>query len=262
MLDWLRLPETAHVEDLDDPATTALHRRIIRTKTFLTKTYRSFYHVFRQAVGPDPADKTLVELGSGGGFIKEVIDNAVTSDVMDLPDVDRVFSALDMPFPDAGVDAFFMIDVLHHIPDVRAFLHQAQRCLKVGGKIVMIEPANTIWARFIYTHFHHEAFDTTAPWQLEGTGPLSSANGALPWIVFCRDRRLFQNEFPQLKIRRLRPHTPLRYLISGGLTLRQLLPGFTYPLIRALEILLWPLNPFLGMFLTIELEKTDSPCPV
>lgn len=260
MLDWLKLPEAAEVKNLDDPATTALHGRIIRQKTFLTKTYRSFYHTFRTAVEPDVSAKTLVELGSGGGFIKEVIGNTITSDIMEVQGVDRVFSATAMPFADESIDAFFLIDVLHHISDTRSFLREAQRCLKPGGKVVMIEPANTLWARFIYTHFHHEGFDPAGTWGLEGTGPLSSANGAIPWTVFCRDRSIFQREFPQLKIRQVRPHTPLRYLISGGLTLRQLLPGFAYPAIRGLEILLWPLNHLVGMFLTIELEKASPHC--
>ena len=52
-------------------------------------------------------------------------------------------------------------------------------------------------------------------------------------------------------------HTPLRYLLSGGLTLRQLVPSFTYPAIKAVEYTLSPVNNLLGMFQTIELEKVD-----
>lgn len=48
-----------------------------------------------------------------------------------------------MPFQDKSVSAFMMIDVLHHIKDSRQFFKEMQRCLKPGGKIVMIEPANT-----------------------------------------------------------------------------------------------------------------------
>ena len=144
MLDWLRHRETAGVADLDDPATTALHGRIIRNKVFLANIYRSFYHVFRAAVEPDVSSKTLVELGSGGGFIKEVIGNTITSDIMEVAGIDKVFCATEMPFADESVDAFFMIDVLHHINDTRSFFREALRCLKPGGKVVMIEPANTL----------------------------------------------------------------------------------------------------------------------
>ena len=50
-------------------------------------------------------------------------------------------------------------------------------------------------------------------------------------------------------------HTPLLYLLSGGVSLRQLLPSFTYGAVRLLEALLKPLNPYGGMFMTVEIEK-------
>jgi SAM-dependent methyltransferase len=259
IIEWLKLPETRGIEDLDDPATTLLHAEIIQKKPFLRKLYVDFYKQLEKVVS-DPEEKVLVELGSGAGFIKEVISNAITSDILELPNVDKVFSALEMPFEKASVDAFFMFDVLHHIADPGAFFQEALRCLKIGGRIVMIEPANTLWSRFIYKNFHHELFDSQAKWELDSlqeTGPLSHGNGALPWIIFSRDRRIFENEFPSLRIVRMRNHTPLRYLLSGGLTLRQLVPSFTYPAIKAVEYALSPVNNLLGMFQTIELEKVD-----
>jgi hypothetical protein len=121
----------------------------------------------------------------------------------------------------------------------------------------MIEPANTWWSRLIYKNFHHEIFDTQGQWELEEIGPVSHGNGAIPWIIFSRDRETFENEFPSLRIVRMRNHTPLRYLLSGGLTLRQLVPPFTYPVIKAVEYLFSPANSVLGMFQTIELQKVD-----
>ena len=258
VIEWFKLPQTRDIENLDDPAVTLLHSEIIQKKLFLKKLYIDFYKQFQRAVS-DPQNKVLIELGSGGGFIKKVIGNVITSDILELPNVDRVFSALDMPFEQAGVDAFFMIDVLHHITDPRRFFKEALRCLKIGGKIVMIEPANTCWSRFIYKNFHHELFDPQAGWELTGRqGPLSQGNDALPWIIFTRDRKIFEKEFPSLRIVGLRNHTPLRYLLSGGLSLRQLVPSFTYPAIKALEYLLSPIMDLLGMFQTIELEKVDQ----
>ncbi len=257
VIEWLKLPETRCIKDLDDPATTLLHAEIVQNKKFLKKLYIDFYKEFGNVI-TEPETKVLVELGSGGGFIKEVIGNVITSDILELPNVDRVFSALDMPFEDRSVDAFFMFDVLHHIAEPRGFFKEALRCLKPAGKIVMIEPANTLWARFIYKNFHHELFDPKAHWDLEEIGPVSHGNGAIPWIIFSRDRGIFEKEFPQLRIVRMRNHTPLRYLLSGGLTLRQMVPSFTYPLIKGVEFLLSAINNLLGMFQTIELEKTGA----
>jgi len=256
LIEWLKLPQARYIKDLDDPAIALLHAEIIQEKLFLRKLYIDFYKQFRRAV-PDFEDKVLVELGSGGGFIKELIPNVITSDILELPNVDRVFSALDMPFADTSVDAFFMFDVLHHLTEPKAFFAEAIRCLKASGKIVMIEPANSVWSRFIYKNFHHELFDTQAKWTSAGTKPLSNGNGAIPWIIFSRDRKIFENEFPSLKIVRMRNHTPLRYLLSGGLTFRQLMPAFAYSLIKAVEYALSPINNLLGMFQTIELERVD-----
>lgn len=259
IIERFKLSETRSIKNLDDPATTLLHAKIIQKKPFLRKLYLDFYKQFENAVS-EPEEKVLVELGSGAGFIKEVIGNVITSDILELPNVDKVFSALEMPFEKESVDAFFMFDVLHHIAVPRAFFREALRCLRIGGRVIMIEPANTLWSRFVYKNFHHELFDTQAKWELDSlqeAGPLSGGNGALPWIIFSRDRKIFENEFPSLKIVRMRSHTPLRYLLSGGLTFRQLVPSFTYPAIKAIEYTLSSVNDLLGMFQTIELEKVD-----
>ncbi|HCF27104.1 MAG TPA: hypothetical protein DEV81_07845 [Cyanobacteria bacterium UBA11049] len=255
VLGWLKLPESSQIKDLDDPNNIYTIRSIIRRKPFLYKTYQSFYRELLAKTQTASADGTFIELGSGAGFLKTLAPHVTTSDILPYDGVDQVFSALDIPLPNESVSAFMMIDVMHHVKDSRQFLKELHRCLKVGGKIVMIEPANTLWSKFIYTHFHHEPFQTRGEWGFEEGGPLSGANMAIPWIVFCRDRDLFLQEFPELKLCSVRVHTPLRYLVSGGLSVRQLLPSWTYPVIRFLEKLLSPLNQYLGMFMTVELEK-------
>lgn len=255
IINWLKLPELRH-KDLSDKEITLIHKKIIQRKFFLRKIYFDFYSQFKKAIG-GTENKLLVELGGGGGFIKEVIPNVITSDIICLPNLDKCFSALKMPFADKTVDAFLMIDVLHHFDDAKGFFREAERCLRPGGKIIMIEPANTLWGHFIYQNFHHEMFDPTADWNLAKGSPLYSANGALPWIIFFRDREIFEKEFPGLKIIELEFHTPFRYLISGGVSFRQLLPDFAYPFIKAAELILSPFNKFLGMFLTIEIEKDN-----
>ncbi|MDH5680435.1 MAG: class I SAM-dependent methyltransferase [Spirochaetota bacterium] len=257
-LNWLKLDETKAIDNLDDPATTLTHRKIIQEKPFLRRLYVEWYDSIIKGFGGTLEGKTVVELGSGGGFFKELAPSLITSDVLDLPGVDRSFSALDMPFEAESLDGICMVDVLHHIPDVRRFLSEASRCLKPGGRVVMIEPANTIWSRFVYKNFHHEAFDPRAGWVLEDSGPLSSANGAIPWIVFKRDRKLFEREYPDLDIVEYKSHSPIRYLFSGGVSMRQLVPGSCYSVIKGAEYLLWPFNSLLGMFCTVIVRKRDS----
>jgi len=253
--EWLRLPETKNINDLNDASTTLLHAKIIQNKPFLKRLYLDFYKQFKNSINGNLSSKVLIELGSGGGFIKDVIPNIITSDVVRLPHIDRQISALNMPFENNTVDAIFMINVLHHLKDSRAFLREITRSLKIGGKVYMIEPANTPWNRFIHLNFHHEVFDVHGTWGFKEGGRLSSGNSAIPWIVFYRDREKFNKEFPMVRVKRIKFHTPFRFLISGGLSARQLLPSWSYKVIKALEVCLYPFNRYISMFMTIELEK-------
>ncbi|MGB3614596.1 MAG: class I SAM-dependent methyltransferase [Elainellaceae cyanobacterium] len=255
ILKYLRLPEASRLSNLDNPENIRVLRHIIRRKPFLYKTYLRFYRDLLAHAENTPLDGLLVELGSGAGFIKSLNPSVVTSDILPYDGVDQVFSALDMPFDNNSVSAIVMIDVLHHIKDSRQFFDEVYRCLKPNGKLVMIEPANTAWSRFIYKRFHHEPFDTTGGWGFKDGGPLSGANMAIPWIVFHRDRRIFERDFPNLNIASISFHTPLLYLLSGGVSIKQLLPSWTYSNIRFVESILSPLSDKLGLFTTIEIVK-------
>lgn len=237
---------------IDDQQIMSVHRQIINSNKFLRRLYKDFYLELNVSGLPSGL---LVELGSGSGFIKEIIPQVITSDVIGSPGIDRIFSATQMPFDDESVSAFLMFDVLHHIKDPEAALVEMQRCLKTNGRIIMIEPYNSLWGRFIYKNFHHENFDPKAGWFIEGKERLSDANGALPWIIFVRDRKIFEQKFPDFEIVRISPHTPLRYLLSGGLSHRQFVPTSFYSAVKFIEKIISLLNRWLGMFVTIEIIK-------
>lgn len=239
---------------IDDPRRTLQHKQIILDKKFLKNLYQEWYAVFVNAAKTLPKGK-LVELGSGGGFLKELLPQVVTSDVLELPGLDLIFYAEKMPFENAELSGIFMVDVLHHIPDNEAFLKEAVRVLKPRGKIIMNEPANSVWGRFIYRNFHHEPFEPTSDWSIPSSGPMSGANGALPWIIFERDRKIFEQKFPELKINYIKYHSPLRYLISGGVSKKQLAPNFSFGIFSGLDKVLSSLSPQISMFVTIELER-------
>lgn len=241
--------------NLDAPETTLAHREIIMRKSFLKKIYISWYQSIIKEMDSLPQGK-LVEIGSGGGFIKDLNPSIITSDVLSYPHCDLTFSGEQMPFEDQSVSAICMIDVLHHIPNCAQFFDEAQRVLIKGGKIIMVEPANTAFSRFIFKNFHHEGFDPNAKqWAFPSSGPLSGANGALPWMVFSRDYQLFTQQHPHLHKQYIKLHTPFAYLVSGGLTFKSMLPGFLYLPFRAFEWLLSPFMPWLAMFQTIVVEK-------
>ena len=242
---------------LDSPERTLLHKEIIQRKTFLRKLYTKWYSSMVAELDRLP-EGLLIELGSGGGFFKEFVPAVICSDILDLPGNDMTFSALDMPFEDDSVSAIFMVDTFHHIPDSQKFLIEAYRVLRGGGLIMMIEPANSRWGRYIYRTFHHEPFELAGDWTIPHTGPMSGANGALPWIVFERDWEEFQVKFPGFDIEQIKYHTPLLYLLSGGVSFRQFLPGFSYGLVHLFDRAASATSSQFSMFVTIKIRKEYS----
>lgn len=239
---------------LDDPATTKLRRQIIVSKPFLKAIYDEWYALLAARL---PAiDGEVLELGSGAGYCEQFIPGLVTSEVFPCPGVRLVADARRLPFPDASLRAIVFTNVLHHLPDVRQFFGEAARCLRAGGRVLMIEPWVSPWSRFVYRRFHHEPFHPEASnWSFPSTGPLSGANGALPWIVFVRDRSKFEAEFPGLLIEEIRPFLPFRYLVSGGVGMRSLMPGWTHALWKSLEQALAGQMPQIAMFAFVSLRR-------
>ncbi len=240
--------------EIDSPETTRLRLKIVASKPFLRLIYDEWYSAIAQRI---PAGRgRVLELGSGAGFLEEYLPDVVRSEIFECPGIDTVLDACHMPIRPASLRAIVMTDVLHHIPDVRRFFHEATLAVRPGGAVIMVEPWVTTWSTLIYKHLHHEPFvpDVTH-WEFDASGPLSGANGALPWIVFQRDRAVFEREFPEWTIEEVRPMMPFRYLLSGGVSLRSLMPGWSFGVWRSAEQALEPLMHHLAMFAIISVRR-------
>jgi SAM-dependent methyltransferase len=231
--------------NIDDPATTASRRQLIRKKASLRSIYEEWDSLIRESL---PSEGEVLEVGSGPGFL----DNVITSDVFPLPGLHLALDARRLPFRSNTLRAIVMVDVLHHISRPREFLSESIRVLQTGGRIIMVEPWVSRWSRFIYVNFHHEPFRPDAEtWEFPSGGPLSAANGALPWMIFERDRDVFASEFPDLLVIAIRPMMPFRYLLSGGLSKPALAPSWIFPLVRRIESFM----PSMAMFAFIVVER-------
>jgi len=255
---WLRSALThplARDLDLDSAEATVVHARMIREKPFLRRLYVHYYDQYEACIARATPGGIVLEVGAGGGFYSEVRPKAVSLDLRAGANVDLIGSALELPLCDGSTSAIVMLNVLHHLPDPIAFFHECQRVLKPGGRVCLIEPYAGPLSRRLIRPLHHEPWDETAGWSLPPAGPLTGANMAMPWIIFSRDRARYDREMPHLPIDRFELHTYVLYLLSGGVSMRSLLPGALFRPMERLERLFSPASPLLASMMTIELVK-------
>jgi SAM-dependent methyltransferase len=255
----LALPEIADV-DVDGLDRLDIHAAVLERKPMLAAVFRECHELMlgldRRTFGDTPGIR--VELGAGVAPIAMTYPDVLATDVVPSPGLDAVIDAQSMDLGDGSVRALYGQNCFHHFPDPARFLSEAVRVLAPGGGVVLIEPYYGPLASLIYKRlFDSEDFDKTMPgWRTEATGPMHGANQALSYIVFKRDRALFEREFPSLELVESFPLTNyVRYLLSGGLNFRELAPTFAEPALRALEWALKPARRELGLHYVIVLRR-------
>jgi SAM-dependent methyltransferase len=246
--------------DPDSADVTTAHREVVRRKPMVRRLFERFYRECRQAderwFGDCPGLR--IEIGSGSSFLKELYPDVLSSDIKALPFVDLVARAERLPVRDGSVRAIYGMNVFHHFARPREFFRELVRVLAPGGGAVLIEPYYGPVARGLFRNLHaSERFDPdVADWDsTAASGPMSNANQALSYVVFVRDRRRFEQEFPQLELVLDRPHTQLSYLLSGGVNFRQLVPDRAVPAVEWVERALRPLDRWLAIQHTVVLRK-------
>ncbi len=240
--------------DIDHPGTTVRRLRIIREKMFLRRIYEEWYRFVTLAL--PQGSGAILELGSGAGFLGEVVPTAIKSDILHIPDISAVLDAHHLPFRTSSLRAIVMVNVLHHLGRPGCFFEEAARCIRAEGRIVMVEPWVTEWSRFVYGRLHHEPFDPLVrEWDFPSTGPLSGANGALPWILFRRDSETFLKMFPQWRILTIRPTMPFRYVLSGGVSFRSFVPGWSFGILKWVEDRIGNWMDRVAMFAGVVLQR-------
>ena len=244
--------------DLDSPEATSIHARLIRDKDFLRRLYRHYYSHYDAVRGRATPGGPVIEIGSGGGFYREIRQGVVSLDIRPGADVDIVGSALALPFTSQSVSAVLLLNVLHHLPDPAAFFRECNRVLKPGGRVCLIEPYVSWLSRRVIKPLHHEPWDETGTWALPESGPMTGANMALPWIIFARDRARYDAEYPTLPVDRLTRHTLVLYLLSGGVSMRALAPGGLFMPLLLAERLLAPAGTLLASMMTVELVRFED----
>jgi hypothetical protein len=255
----LSLPE-AEVAKIDTEERIEAHARILARKPLLRDVFIDLHKNMRKLderhFGTTPGLR--IEVGAGVSPMRNSYPDVLATDVVSGPGLDRVLDAQAMDLPKEGVRAIYGQNTFHHLPEPCRFFNELMRVLHPGGGAILIEPFHGPFASVLYPRlFRSEGFDKGAPtWETAMDGPMSGANQALSYIVFRRDRALFQTKFPKLRIVQEQPLTSaVRYLCSGGLNFRQLVPNWSARALRGIEFALSPAVGFWALHQVIVLRR-------
>ena len=224
--------------------------------------YEQLYREQFRGLG-DIAKLRVLEIGSGVSPLARFYPTVETSDVLELEYLDHVFDCHEIQhldrIADASLDAITLTNVLHHLHRPLDFLHAARQKLKPGGVLIATEPYFSWVSTLIYRYLHHEPvdFEIEKPELPEVRGPLSSANEALPWLIFTRPswRRRIEEDY-ELEREPFRPFTALAYFATGGISHRLGIPHALYRILFAVDLSWSRLFPKMGAaFFTIRLRR-------
>jgi SAM-dependent methyltransferase len=234
------------------------YRRVWERKPVLRRLYRDYYRRILAACAPG---RTL-EIGGGSGNLKEYAPNVISFDIVASPWLDLVADAQSLPFRAASFDNIVMFDVLHHIEQPFRFFEEAQRLLRPGGRVVMLEPAITPVSQVFYRLMHPEPVDMSAdPFGPARPDPERSpwdANQAIPTLLFGRYGDAFALRFPKLRLIARQQLALASYPLSGGFRPWSLIPGaLVEPLLRAEEKLMPLLGRLMAFRMLAVLERRD-----
>ena len=248
--------------DIDGEKRIAYHRAVIDRKPMIRDVFLEFHALFfdlnrRYLEGEGAA----IEIGAGVAPMRDSHPDVLSSDIVFGPHLDLVLDAQQMALSSGSVRVVYAQNSFHHFPQPERFLSELQRILIPGGGAVLLEPFHGPLASLLYKRlFRSEGFDKEfQSWETPTTGPMNGANQALSYIVFVRDRTRFERSFPSLQIVHSAPvGNYLRYLVSGGLNFRQLLPDAASGLLASIERVVARCNHWLALHHVIVLKKVTA----
>ena len=258
---WLQEPRLIGVNP-DSEEMLQIHSKVLYEKPMMKEVFSEFYDTCIQLDNKyfSQTKAKRVEIGAGVSFFKKKYPEIVSTDIKKAENLDMVVDAQNMPFENNSVRGIYGINCFHHFPNPNLFFNELDRVLEKGCGCVLIDPYyGTIAKRFYKKIFDTETFDMTQKeWVNESLGFMNGANQALSYIVFKRDKQKFEKMYPNLEIVVQKPlNNYMRYILSGGLNFRQILPSFFSPVIKFFEFLFIPLNSIFALHHIIVIRKKN-----
>jgi SAM-dependent methyltransferase len=216
------------------------NRKIYQNKELIKIIYSNYYKKIKKNIYVSDKKKTL-ELGSGGGNIKKVIKECITSDQFKNENIDRIENIYNINFKKNSISNIILIDVFHHLQFPGLALKEIHRVLIKNGRIIMVEPAMGFIPRIIYKIFHYEpnGFNLKINWN-DTPKKIPSLNQyfaaqSLPWRAFFLKELNLKSKY---KIKLIKPFSDFAFLLSGGYSYKAFYPKFLYSLIKLIDKIL------------------------
>ncbi len=233
------------------------NHQIWHHKPLLCMVYTDLYQKMKKHLS-NVSGKT-VELGSGMGGIRETLPDCVLTDLFPYPWIDQVENAYQLSFENETIANLLMVDVFHHFRYPGNALHEFQRVLNSGGRVIMMEPALSLLGYIVYGLLHVEPIGKakSITWMtdkknlIDDTDYYAAQGNATRIFV----QKYFVENLSDWKIVKIERIVALAYAASGGYSGLQLYPTFAYRFIKWIETLLQFFPALFATRLLVVLEK-------
>ena len=216
------------------------NRKIYQNKDLIKIIYNNYYKKIKKNIYISNKKKIL-ELGSGGGNIKKIIQKCITSDQFKNKSIDRIENIYKINFKKNSISNIILIDVFHHLQFPSLALKEIHRVLIKNGRIIMIEPAMGLIPRIIYKIFHYEpnGFNLKINWnhipkKIPSLNQYFAAQ-SMPWRAFFLKELNLKSKY---KIKFIKPFSDFAFLLSGGYSYKALYPKILYSFIKLIDKIL------------------------
>jgi SAM-dependent methyltransferase len=208
---------------------------------------RAIYSDLYQKIENVACSGDTLEIGGGIGNLHIRAGRLIKTDIQYSIGVDVVADAQQLPFDNEVFSNIVLFDVLHHLQCPLLFFAEAQRVLKPGGRVIMVEPGITPVSKLLYKMGHEEpvemGWDMNDPCKVDSDKDPYDSNQAIPTILFKRDKNIFLRNNKGFKIIRSDWLSLFAYPLSGGFKSWSLIPCSWVSIILKIEE---KLLPFLG----------------